>query len=157
MKSIITSTHELPTGQSIRITRDPNARDGESILQSAVLNKGPSWPLESLRVILDEFQQHADDERLSFDQVLNLPGGLPLKFAFRPGLPYETLPLVDVVEVPRDYRSEVLEAIRSKLTPERLAEVFAELPADAQRRVALKCFVEPPVRRRVKIQTQRRK
>jgi hypothetical protein len=76
--------------------------------------------------------------------------------ACAPGWSFVARRLVDEDKGPPDYRKAVLDAIRSRITPERMAVVFAELPAAAQRRVAVKCLVEPAVRRTVKI-TRRRK
>ncbi len=143
MKPDITSSHKLLDGQFLTITRNPRARRGEPIILSATLNKGRSWPMDALGVMLGEFQLHADQEGLSFDQTLVLHGDLKLKFAFAPGVPFVARPLVDDVKVPVDYQTEVIEAIRSRISPERLAEVYASLPVDAQRRVAAKCLVKP--------------
>jgi hypothetical protein len=61
-------------------------------------------------------------------------------------------------EIPRrqSVRAEVGVSFAKHFSPERLAEVFASLPVDTQRRVAAKCLVEPPVRRTLKF-TRRRK
>lgn len=157
MKPNITTSHKLIDGRFVTITRNPRARGGEAIIQSAELSKGASWPLDALGVMLEEFQRQADEQRVSFNQTLKLPDGLLLRFAFAPGVPFVARPLGDEAKTPEDYRSEVLEAIKSRITPERMAEVFAALPADSQRRVAVKCFIEPPVIRRVNIRTRRQK
>lgn len=145
--NLITTSHRTPCGRIIALTRNPLARDGERIIE-AIISPGAGWPLESLRVILDEHQRHANEQNIAFKQIFRIPGGLHLKFSFEPGKPYLPCPLVEEV---KDYRTDVLEAIKRRFTPERMAQVFAGLPAAGQRRVALDCLVEPPVRRTVKI------
>lgn len=153
MSTSPTTIHKLADGCFLTVTRNPRAGSGQSIITSANLSKG-HWPLASLAVIMSEFQKHADEERVSFDQVLNLPGGLDLKFGFAPGKPPVPLPTADAAPRQKtidDIRSETIAAIQKRVTPELFAEAFAQLPGDAQRRVASTFFIEPPVRRVTRI------
>lgn len=146
-------THYFKNGASLKIVRNRHAPGGQPIIASAVLNRGP-WPLEALGVMLAEFQAHADQERVSFNQTVTLPDGLELRFAFAPGVPFVAVPLPGSPPPPFDpdqARADCLAALRRRFTPEMLAESLASLPAASQLEFARKFLIEPPVRRTLKI------
>jgi hypothetical protein len=69
----------------------------------------------------------------------------------REATPEEAADILADMERRANSGKSVRAALAKHCMPERLAELFAGLPADSQRRVALKCLAEPPVRRSVKI------
>lgn len=146
-------THYFKHGASLQIVRNRRVTDGQPIIASAVLNRGP-WPLESLGVMLAEFQAHADQERVSFNQTVTLPDGLELRFAFAPGVPFVAVPLPGSPPPPFDpdkARADCLAALHRHFTPEMLAASISSLPPDRQLEFARKFLIESPVRRTLKI------
>jgi hypothetical protein len=158
----------------VRIIHNLDPEPGEPIIDHIQwLHGNGTWPAEIIDAILSVWQWHSDFFWKSFEQSMTLPSGRVICWRFHPQEPcavclqseynhiaeglFDAPPSKPVPAIADDYRTEVLEAIMSRISPERMAEVFAGLPTDSQRRVAAKCFVETNVRRTVKFTRRSKK
>jgi hypothetical protein len=157
-------------GSFVRIISNLDPQPGEPIIDRIQWLHGKgTWPAEIFDAILDVLQWHADLRWKAFEQAMTLPSGRVTFWRFRPQEPcvaclrsassvigkslFDAPPSSITPETADDYRA----ALRRAVSPEKFADVFTALPAASQRRVAEKCFTEPPVARQVKVRTNRRK
>jgi hypothetical protein len=151
-------------GSFVKIISNIEPEPGEPIIARVEWLHGKgTWPAEIIDAILDVWQSRADWTWKAFDQTMTLPSGRVICWRFRPRESCVACPLSvssvtgkSLFDAPPspitpegadNYRA----AIRRAISPEQFAASFASLPDDAQRRVAEKCFTEPPVRRTLKI------